>query len=136
MVKQAIWAGMAAMMLSGGGAALAQSREAPVNGIVYLYSATDKCPTDNDGNEIVVCVRRNPSEQFRIPKELRPDTLKPEYQTWASRNQANDSVGDSGIGSCSTTGVGGASGCAQQAFEQARAENRARKAAEAQTGPK
>ncbi len=115
---------------------IADAPEAPVNGVTYLYSATQKCPTDTDGNEITVCVRKKPGEQFRIPSELRPDTLKPEYESWALRGtQSVAEVGKSGIGSCSTEGVGGASGCASQAFEQARRENRARKAAQAANGP-
>ncbi|OQW78227.1 MAG: hypothetical protein BVN32_07250 [Proteobacteria bacterium ST_bin14] len=116
---------------------IADAPEAPVNGVTYLYSATQKCPTDTDGNEITVCVRRSPSEQFRIPKELRPDTLKPEYESWALRgSQTVAEIGRSGIGSCSTEGAGGATGCATQAFEAARRENRARKAAQAANGPK
>jgi hypothetical protein len=116
---------------------IADAPEAPVNGVTYLYSATQKCPTDTDGNEITVCVRRSPSEQFRIPKELRPDTLKPEYESWALRgSQTVAEIGRSGIGSCSTEGAGGATGCATQAFEAARRENRARKATQAANGPK
>mgnify|MGYP003385644144 CR=1 FL=1 len=116
---------------------IADAPEAPVNGVTYLYSATQKCPTDTDGNEITVCVRRSPAEQFRIPKELRPDTLKPEYESWALRgSQTVAEIGRSGTGSCSTEGAGGATGCATQAFEAARRENRARKAAQAANGPK
>ncbi len=116
---------------------ISEAPEAPVNGVTYLYSATQKCPTDTDGNEITVCVRRSPAEQFRIPKELRPDTLKPEYESWALRgSQTVAEIGRSGIGSCSTEGAGGATGCATQAFEAARRENRARKAAQAANGPK
>ncbi|WP_374146037.1 hypothetical protein [Sphingomonas sp. 28-63-12] len=110
--------------------------DAPVNGITYLYTATQKCPTDSDGNEITVCVRRSPGDQFRIPKELRPDTLKPEYRSWALRGaETVAEVGRSGNGSCSTEGVGGASGCASQAFEEARRANKARKEAAKANGP-
>jgi hypothetical protein len=116
---------------------IADAPEAPVNGVTYLYSATQKCPTDTDGNEITVCVRKNPGEQFRIPSELRPDTLKPEYESWALRGSQNVAeIGRSGIGSCSTEGLGGGSGCASQQFEAARRENKARKAAQASNGPK
>lgn len=111
--------------------------DAPVNGITYLYSPTQKCPTDANGNEITVCVRRSPDEQFRIPKELRPDTLKPAYQSWALRgSETVADIGRTGIGSCSTEGVGGATGCSSDAFARARAEKRARREAEAVTYPK
>lgn len=151
MVTKAILAGMAAMLIPAVAEAqrppptimeqpkpkpIADAPEAPVNGVTYLYNAMQKCPTDTDGNEITVCVRRTPDEQFRIPKELRPDTLKPEYESWALRGQSVAEIGRSGIGSCSTEGLGGASGCASQQFEAARRENRARKEAEARNGPK
>lgn len=155
MVTKAIMAGVAAMLIPAAVSAqrppptiMEQSKpkpiaeaseapEAPVNGVTYLYSATQKCPTDTDGNEITVCVRRSPDEQFRIPKELRPETMKPEYESWALRgSQTVAEVGRSGIGSCSTEGLGGASGCASQQFEAARRENRARKEARAANDPK
>lgn len=152
MVTKLIMAGMAAMLIPAAATAqrppptimeqpkprpAAETPEAPVNGVTYLYSATQKCPTDSDGNEITVCVRKNPGEQFRIPSELRPDTLKPEYESWALRgSQTVAEVGRTGVGSCSTEGFAGASGCGAQQYEQARRENRARKAAEATNGPK
>lgn len=102
------------------------SQEAPVNGILYIYG-NERCPTDNNGNEIVVCERRSAAEKYRLPKDLRPSSIKPQYQAWAQRSQATLAVGQDGIGSCSATGVGGASGCSAQAFAAAKAEARARK---------
>ena len=113
----------------------AVAQDAPVNGILYVYG-NEKCPTDKDGNEIVVCERRSASEKYRLPKDLRPSTIKPEYQSWAVRQQGALATSGGGIGSCSTVGVGGASGCAAQAFEAARAENRARKAEQRASEPK
>lgn len=104
-------------------------QEAPVNGVLYIYG-TERCPTDGQGNEIVVCVRRSAAERYRLPKDLRPDTIKPEFQSWAARQQGALVAGASGIGSCSAEGSGGATGCATQQFDAARAENRARKAAQ------
>ena len=79
---------------------------------------TQKCPTDADGNEIVVCVRRKPGEQFRIPKELRELKVTPENESWAAKSAANDRVGATGIGSCSTVGAGGSTGCFAQAGQR------------------
>ncbi|MBX9730438.1 MAG: hypothetical protein K2X59_03850 [Sphingomonas sp.] len=110
--------------------------DAPVNGITYLYTATQKCPTDADGNEITVCVRRSPGDQFRIPKDLRANSLKPEYRAWALRGaETVAQVGAAGLNDCSTSGASGASGCIGQAFDEARRANRERKAAAKANGP-
>ncbi|MDO7841692.1 hypothetical protein [Sphingomonas immobilis] len=87
-----------------------------------------KCPTDNEGNEVVVCVRRPASEQFRIPKELRDFKVTPQNESWAARVAATDNAGASGIGSCSTVGPGGNTGCFLQQSKNNRATNKERKA--------
>lgn len=91
----------------------ASSPEAPVNGVVILYG-NQKCPTNADGDEVVVCSRRSAAEQFRIPKEMRDPTLKPEYESFANRGQALLDQGKTGIGTCSNVGAGGSTGCFQQ----------------------
>ncbi|MGJ3649316.1 hypothetical protein ACLB0R_12700 [Sphingomonas sp. GlSt437] len=103
--------------------------EAPVNGILYIYG-NERCPTDTNGNEIVVCVRRSADERFRLPKDLRQGTIKPEYQAWAQRQQGTLAAGAGGIGSCSTVGVGGATGCQLEQLRAAKADRQAQKAEE------
>ncbi len=127
MVKQAIRAALAATLLGVGTPILAQ--DAPVGGVIILYGDKDRCPTDSDGNEIVVCQRRPAAEQFRIPKELRQGTIKPEYESWAVRQQSVQDVGQTGNGSCSNAGIGGASGCQTQLFQQSLRERKAKRAA-------
>ena len=107
MTKIAIRASLAAMMLIGGAMSMpdvAAAQRAPIPKLV-IYG-DQKCPTDANGDEIVICERRNKSEQFRIPKELREFKVTPENESWASKVVANDKVAADGIGSCSTVGAG------------------------------
>lgn len=108
------------------------SKSAPVNGVVTLFG-NERCPTDPDGNEVVVCQRRSAAEQFRVPKELREFQVTPENASWAYKAQGTlaAGVGANSIGSCSVVGPGGQSGCFAQAARAAKAENQARKEAEA-----
>lgn len=108
------------------------SRSAPVNGVLILYG-NQQCPTDDQGNEVVVCVRRSAEEQFRVPKELRDLEITPENQSWAVRSQStlDAGVGANSIGSCSPVGPGGQIGCFGQRAREARAENKARNEAQA-----
>lgn len=103
---------------------LAQGKPIPQ---LVIYGS-QKCPTDTDGNEVVVCVRRPASEQFRIPKELREFKVTPENESWASKVVANDPVGSTGIGSCSNVGAGGGTGCFLQQSQINRATNKERNA--------
>ncbi|WP_267351242.1 hypothetical protein [Sphingomonas sp. GM_Shp_2] len=100
------------------------SRNAPVNGVLTLFG-NERCPTDNNGNEIVVCVRRSAEEQFRVPKELRELQITPENESWAVRatGTTNEGVGTNSIGSCSTIGAGGQTGCFNQRVRENRAVN-------------
>ena len=85
--------------------------EAPVNGVVILYG-NQKCPTNADGEEVVVCSRRSASEQFRVPKELRAGTVKPEYESFANRGQVALDAAQTGAGTCEGGGVVGPNGTA------------------------
>ena len=102
------------------------SRGAPVNGVLVLYG-NERCPTDKDGNEIVICTRRDAAEQFRVPKELRNFKITPENQAWALRAQGTLDTGGSGIGSCSAIGPGGSIGCSNRQFSDNKALNQERK---------
>ena len=105
------------------------AQEAPTNGTLVIYG-NDKCPTNADGEEIVVCVRRPAEERYRIPKDLRDQETKRENESWATRQQDTLSVGATGIGSCSAVGPGGGIGCAAQEIRAGKAEADRRRAAE------
>ena len=105
------------------------AQRAPINGVLILYG-NERCPTDPSGNEVIVCERRSAAEQFRVPKELREFQVTPENQSWARQAQGTLAAGEgtNTIGSCSTVGVGGASGCFEQQSRINRATNQARAA--------
>ena len=106
-------------------AAPALAQNAPQNGVLVIYGS-DRCPTDSDGNEIVVCVRRSEAERFRIPQELRDPTIDPTNQSWAVRQQgALEAVGTgTGMNSCSPVGPGGVASCSTREYTRARGERR------------
>ena len=108
------------------------SKAAPVNGVLTLYG-NERCPTDTSGNEIVVCVRRNAAEQYRVPKELRELQVTPDNASWAVKAQAGltSGVGIDSVNSCSAVGAAGAGGCEVAASRAWKREVQARKAADA-----
>lgn len=103
------------------------ARGAAINGVLVIYG-NQRCPTDREGNEVVVCERRSLSEQYRVPKELREFQITPENQSWARQAQGTLAAGEgvNAIGSCSVVGPGGQSGCFLQSARANRAENKAR----------
>ena len=109
------------------------AKRAPINGVLVLYG-NERCPTDTNGNEIVICEKRGAEEQFRVPKELREFQVTPQNESWAARAQGamDTGVGVSSIGSCSTVGAAGATGCFAQQARAARKANTAAKAAQSE----
>jgi hypothetical protein len=105
------------------------SRSAPVNGVLTLFG-NERCPTNQNGEEIVVCVRRSAQEQYRVPKELREFVVTPENASWATKAQGTMDAGSgvNTIGSCSAVGAGGATGCFGQRVRESRLENKTRAA--------
>jgi hypothetical protein len=85
----------------------------------------DTCPP-SEGETINVCAILPGAERFRIPENLRRDPNAPENQSWTNQAIALSYVGASGIGSCSTSGPGGMTGCNQQLINQYVGERRGR----------
>ncbi|WP_194745405.1 hypothetical protein [Thermaurantiacus tibetensis] len=83
-----------------------------------LVYGDDPCPKSENPDEIIVCARRPEEERYRIPRELREAeraaTIAREDNVAANRAQlASGRDAATGIGSCSTVGPGGATGCTQ-----------------------
>lgn len=101
-------------------------RSAPIDGVLIIYGR-DICPADT------ICVTAPESERYRIPQNLRESEVTASQESFAVRGaDLVDNVGKTGIGSCSTVGVGGASGCFG---EQARLAKREREAREKAATP-
>ncbi|HEX9946975.1 MAG TPA: hypothetical protein VGA98_05485 [Allosphingosinicella sp.] len=111
----------AALLASAPAAAQGAAAEPKVSTMIVY--GDDPCPPSTD-DTIIVCGRQPEKERYRIPAPLRGDPNDPASQAWATRSQALEVAGRSGIGSCSPVGPGGASGCFNQIVQAARAERR------------
>ena len=87
--------------------------------IVY---GDDPCPASTE-EEIIVCARRPEEDRYRIPEPLR-GASDPAGESWASRVQSLEMVGETGIQSCSTVGAGSFTGCWAEMMRQAREDQR------------
>ncbi|MFV0624949.1 hypothetical protein ACBY01_13195 [Sphingomonas sp. ac-8] len=96
----------------------------------------EACPKAESENEVVVCARKDESERFRIPKELRdPPSQEAAAQSWANRAETMMEVNKVGLpNSCSPVGSGGQTGCTQQMLRQWYLERKAQKEAEQYPG--
>jgi hypothetical protein len=90
---------------------------------VIVYGK-DRCPrTTRD--EIVICSRRPESERLRIPPNLREQPPSPESESWSKKAERLETMGRTGIASCSAVGPGAGSGCLLEMIKKAREEQEA-----------
>ncbi|MEO7365518.1 MAG: hypothetical protein ABIW03_04285 [Sphingomicrobium sp.] len=99
--------------------ALAQNSDKVSEIIVY---GTDPCPRSTD-DAIVVCARKPEMERYRIPEKLRTTGSRQSRQAWANRARALETVGATGINSCSPVGPAGFTGCLTRVINQARSDS-------------
>ena len=102
-------------MIPPGAPAVAQNKSKVSEIIVY---GTDPCPRSTD-DEIVVCARKSETERYRIPERFRRGGSTQSRQAWAVRARQFETVGATGVNSCSPVGPGGFTGCVGQLTRQA-----------------
>lgn len=115
----------AAMTVAGGFVALpvpASAQDAPNVAEIIVYG-TDPCPRSTD-DQVVVCARRPEAERFRIPPNMRQSGTPQQMQSWAVRSKNLETVGSTGINSCSPVGPAGYTGCLSKVIQEARGERK------------
>ncbi|RST29931.1 hypothetical protein HMF7854_03145 [Sphingomonas ginkgonis] len=89
---------------------------------IVVYG-NDPCPRSTD-DSAVVCYRRPESERYRLAPNQRLSGNRQQRSSWANRAQQVNSLGATGINSCSAVGPGGFTGCLQQQIQEARRARR------------
>lgn len=87
--------------------------------MVIVYG-DDACP-QSTAAEIVVCARKDESERYRIPENLRYSD-DPANESWTERVERLEMVGEFGTLSCTPVGIGGHTGCTQEMIAKAYAD--------------
>lgn len=117
---------LAALLLIGTAfAAPASAQEAAGDKVVQkIVYGDDACEPSTDPNEIVVCMRMDEQERYRIPENLRSDPNALANTAWTERVRSMETVGNFGTDSCSPVGAGGFTGCTQSLVQNARLEKK------------
>ena len=103
-------------------AAPANAQAAPNVAEIIVYGS-DPCPRSTD-DQVVVCARRPEAERYRLPPKLRPSGTRQETESWANKSRVLETVGATGINSCSPVGPGGFTGCELQVINEWRHQRR------------
>jgi hypothetical protein len=124
----------AAIIVAAGFAALpapALAQSAPTVAEIIVYG-NDPCPRSTD-DKVVVCARRPEAERYRIPPKMRPSGTPQQMESWAVRSKNLETVGATGINSCSPVGPAGYTGCLIKVIQEAKGERK--QTADQQTPP-
>jgi hypothetical protein len=113
----------ATAILAGGLAALPGTAAAQTGNRIseIIVYGNDPCPRSTD-DEVVVCARKPETERYRIPERFRSSGPRQTREAWANKARQLETVGATGINSCSPVGPAGFTGCLTQVIRQARAE--------------
>lgn len=124
----------ATLAVAGGFAALpvpAEAQSAPNIAEIIVYG-NDPCPRSTD-DQVVVCARRPEAERYRIPPKMRQSGTPQQMESWAVRSRNLETVGATGINSCSPVGPAGYTGCLMKVIQEAKGERK--QTADQQTPP-
>ncbi len=97
----------------------AQPGDEKINQLIIFDD--EECPAST-ADVINVCAIVVSADRYRIPKELRSDPNDRSKEAWSQRVKAYEYVAATGIGSCSTAGAGGFTGCGISEINAAYAE--------------
>ncbi|MCM8557700.1 hypothetical protein [Sphingomicrobium sediminis] len=106
----------AAAMIAGPATAQDQPRRNIIEVVVF---GDDPCPRSTE-DEVVICARKDESERYRIPEELRDTGSRQSRQSWVANARYLETVNETGISRCSPVGPAGAIGCLNTFIEQGR----------------
>ena len=113
----------AAVALTGSYAALPTPAAAQNSIAEIIVYGDDPCPRSTE-DQVEACARRPESVRYRIPEKYRPSGPPQVSQSWATKSKVLETVGDTGINSCSPVGPGGYTGCLTQVIRQAREQRK------------
>ena len=100
--------------------ALAQAQPNIAEIIVY---GNDPCPRSTD-DQVLICARRPEAERYRIPPKMRQSGTPQQMESWAVRSQSLETVGATGMNSCSPVGPAGYTGCLTKLIKEANGERK------------
>ena len=115
----------AVVAISGSYAALpapATAQAAPNIAEIIVYG-NDPCPRSTE-DQVVVCARRPETERYRIPPNMRQSGTPQEMESWAVKSKNLETVGQTGINSCSPVGPAGYTGCLQRVIQEAKGQRK------------
>ena len=115
----------AAVAVTGGYSALPTpaSAQAQPNIAEIIVYGNDPCPRSTE-DQVVVCARRPETERYRIPPKMRQSGTPQQMQSWAVRSKNLETVGATGINSCSPVGPAGYTGCLIKVIMEANGERK------------
>ena len=115
----------AATVIAGGYSALptpADAQAQPNIAEIIVYG-NDPCPRSTE-DQVVVCARRPEAERYRIPPNMRQSGTPQQMESWAVRSKSLETVGATGMNSCSPVGPAGYTGCLMKVIKEANGERK------------